>query len=249
MATALPQFETFDIHSDGNVGVRFKKWIKRLENLFVAAAIADEKRQRALLLHYGGQDIYDIYETLENTGEDFTTLKTKLTEHFEPKKNKEYAVYVFRQAKQTDGESMDEFVTRLRQLASDCEFQDKDGEIKSQIIQCCSSNRLRRKALKTPNITLTNLLDEARSLEISESQALGIESTQVLAVKDMGHRQKNKDMRPMKNSSRRELTSSTDQSCFRCGEPWPHNGNCPARSRKCNKCSRTGHFAEVCKSS
>ena len=185
---ALPQFETFDLHSDGNIGVRFKKWIKRLENLFVAAAIEDVKRQRALLLHFGGQEIYDIYETLDNTGDDFETLKGKLIEHLEPKKNKEYAVYMFRQAKQHDGESIDEYVTRLRQLAIDCEFHEKDCEVKSQIIQCCSSNRLRRKALKTPEITLKGLLDEARALEISETQASGIESTQVLAINDRRNR-------------------------------------------------------------
>ena len=189
---ALPQFETFDLRSEGNVGVRFKKWLKRLENLFVAAAVDDVKWQRALLLHYEGQEIYDIYETLDDIGEDFESLKVKLVEHFEPKKNKEYAVYIFRQAKQNDGETVDEYVTRLRQLATDCEFHE-DSEIKSQIIQCCSSNRLRRKALKTPEITLKGLLDEARALEISETQASGIESTQVLAVKDTVHRRNRRE--------------------------------------------------------
>ena len=143
MASALPVFEPFDLHSDGNGANKWSKWIKRLENLFIAADITDTKHQRALLLHYGGQEVYHIYETLENTGDDFATLKTRLTEHFEPKKNKEYAIYRFRQAKQNEGELVDEYVTHLQQLAADCEFHDKNGEIKSQIIQCCSSSRLK----------------------------------------------------------------------------------------------------------
>ena len=81
---------------------------------------------------------------------------------------------MFRQAKEHDRESINEYVTHLRQLAADYEFHEKDCEIKSKIIQCCSSNRLRHKALKTPDITLKGLLDEAP--EISETQASGIET-------------------------------------------------------------------------
>ena len=50
MASALPNFDPFDIHADDAIAHRWRKWIKRLENLFVAAAITDKKRQRALLL-------------------------------------------------------------------------------------------------------------------------------------------------------------------------------------------------------
>ena len=49
MASALPNFDPFDIHADGAIAQCWQKWIKRLENLFVAAAITDKKRQRALL--------------------------------------------------------------------------------------------------------------------------------------------------------------------------------------------------------
>lgn len=246
MAVALPIFENFDIHADGNVSTRFDKWIKRLENLFIAADIDDTKRQRALLLHYGGQDLFDIFETLDGTGDDFETLKTKLTTHFEPKKNAEFEIYKFRQCKQNPGESIDEFHTRLRQMSKNCEFTDKDKEIKSQIIQCCSSSRLRRKALKTPKITLTNLLDEARSLEISEVQAQGIESTAINAVQSPKYRDKRVSTRVGERNGSTTVVKRDNKQCFRCGGQWPHNGTCPARNRKCVRCQRYGHFADFC---
>ena len=34
-------------------------------------------------------------------------------------------------------ETIDQFVTRLRQKSANCEFTDKDAEIKSQMIQGC----------------------------------------------------------------------------------------------------------------
>lgn len=106
MATALPTFEPFDIHADGMIAQRWRKWIKRLENLFVAAAISDKKRQRALLLHYTGEEVSEIFDTLPDMGEDFETAKTKLNAYFDLKKNWDFEIYTFQQAKQSSGETM-----------------------------------------------------------------------------------------------------------------------------------------------
>lgn len=70
---------------------------------------------------------------------------------------------------------MDTYHTRLRQLATTFEFADNDSEIKSQIIQSCTSSKLRRKAL-SEEMTLNKLLETARTLEQAEKQASGIEN-------------------------------------------------------------------------
>ena len=72
---------------------------------------------------------------------------------------------------------MNSYHSHLRQLASTCEFAYTDKEINSQIILSCSSQHLRRKALKDTTMTLQALLDEARALEVSEKQAVDIESS------------------------------------------------------------------------
>ena len=65
MATSLPEFPPFDVSLDpSSLGLQWKKWTTRLENLFVALAIEDKKRQNALLLHYGGSQLCDIFYTL-----------------------------------------------------------------------------------------------------------------------------------------------------------------------------------------
>ena len=143
MAEALPSFAPFSVHADGAVAQRWGKWISKLENLFVAMNISHKKRQRALLLHYAGDEVYDIFETLEGTGDDFETAKDKLTRYFEPKKNIAFSIYNFRQTKQEANETMDTYVTKLRQMAQKCEFTDVDSEIKHQIIQSCIDALLR----------------------------------------------------------------------------------------------------------
>ena len=230
MASALLNFDPFDMHADGAIAQRWRKWIKRLENLFVAAAIADKKRQRALLLYYAGEEVCEIFETLVDTGDDFATAKEKLTEYFDPKKNVEYEIYTFRQARQNPGESMNAFHSRLRQLSATCEFDDINKEIKSQIILSCSSQRLRRKALRDTTMTLETLLNEARALEISETQAKVIESSGNAANAVL------------------PTPSQPKKNCFNCGGIWPHDSKtgCPARNRKCNGCHKYGHYAKCC---
>ena len=118
MASALPNFDPFDIHADGAIAQTWPKWIKRLENLYVAAAITDKKRQRALLFYYAGEEVCEILETLVDTHNDFATAKEKFTEYFDPKKNVNYEIYTFRQARQNPGESMNAFHSRLCQLSA-----------------------------------------------------------------------------------------------------------------------------------
>ena len=179
MAVALSVFPAFDVHGEGDVAHRFNKWVDKLKNLFVGANIMDHKRKRALMLHYAGDEVYEIFQSLTDTGEDFDTAYQKLKEYFEPKKTVAFAVYNFRQAKQQRDESIDVYVTRLRNLAKVCEFNDSSLEIKHQIIQNCSSQSLRRKALKDDSLTLDQTIIEARSLELSNVQVKKIEGETV----------------------------------------------------------------------
>lgn len=52
--SGLPVFPKFPVHAEGAIGTRWRKWVQRLENLFVGMKITDNKRKRALLLHYAG---------------------------------------------------------------------------------------------------------------------------------------------------------------------------------------------------
>ena len=62
----------------------------------------DLKRKRALLLHYTGEEINDIFETLPDTGEEnnYQAAIDALNAHFAPTANSEFSIYCFRQAKQ-----------------------------------------------------------------------------------------------------------------------------------------------------
>ncbi len=106
MAISLPEFPTFDANRDPtSIAQRWNKWVDRYENLLVAIDITKPERKKALLLHYAGEGVQEIYETLPTPSQDsedpadaYTIIKQQLNNHFCPKKNVEFEVYMFRQA-------------------------------------------------------------------------------------------------------------------------------------------------------
>ena len=203
MATALPAFPEFDVSETSTQATRWKKWLSRFRNLLVAMNVTNKPRQRALLLHYAGAATTEIFDTLPNTtvgegGDPLEKAVQALTNYFTPKQNREYEIYVFRQAKQESNETISAFHTRLRQLAVTCEFGDVDREIKTQIVQSCSSHKLRTKALENPSYTLTQLLDAGKAMELSKTQAAKIEENQ--SVNNLSSRRGNRRRRDRKSN-------------------------------------------------
>ena len=88
--------------------------------------------------------------------------------------NRDFLVRCFRKIKQEEGETIDCFHNRLRHYAKFCEFENETREIKQQIIENCSSNKIRKQALKE-NISLDDILQLARATETTELRIKDIE--------------------------------------------------------------------------
>lgn len=272
----LPNFPNFDVDTDkSNSGTRWEKWIGRLENLFVAMKIEDDAQQRALLLHYAGEKVYDIYDVeKKDTEHTYDATKKVLQDYFSPKKNVQMEIYTFRCCKQGDGQTLDEFVTELRTLARNCEFANIDNEILQQVIQNCKSNQLRRRALRETDRTLDRILTLGRMLEQSELQASAMENSET-TVQKVSHRPRgNAATRGKKRGGHQQLhansgsqrgrgrgrglsasaKSSRDRAadnghtCRACGYEYPHRlSPCPAKGKICNLCKKMNHFSRCCR--
>ena len=250
----------FQPHGDGNtVAQRWKRWVRTFEVYASACGCKDEKQKRQLLLHSAGPLVQDIFETLTDTGEDFKTANEKLTAYFTPQKNVPYSRHVFRQENRKEGESVAEFVTRLRQLSIDCEFGNLTNDfIRDQVIDKCVSSSLRTKLLAEKDLKLEKLLDIAQAKEASESQSAQFgESEKAFSTR---YRPK-KDRKQHKNFDQKSGDKSKHSDgkdkdrkrkkgqCFRCGIEghYAHECKC-SKNVKCFKCGKIGHFAKMCKS-
>ena len=224
-----------------NLSQRWKKW-KRAFSLYVTGkGVSNDAQKRALLLHVAGMDVQEIYFTLAGEGGDASfeaTLKV-LDDHFVPKANIPFERHLFRQISQGIGETVDQFVCRLRQRAATCDFgAGEDDYIRDQLIDKCYSSHLRRKFLeKEGTVTLDELLRVARSQEAVDRQLKQYSTDQAdNQVNAVGGRlYGNKNPRKAKT-------------CFSCGQEghFSQDKKCPARGQTCRKCGETGHFKVKC---
>ncbi|XP_072041058.1 uncharacterized protein [Amphiura filiformis] len=245
MAMAMPQISPFDPHGDtSSTSIRWERWLSRFNSAMVGFDITTDKRKRALLLHFGGADLHDVFDTLPNTGaeDDFNAAVTALTTHFTPKQNIFYETIKFQDSKQESNESVSDYVTRLRQLAIRCKFTDVNREICIQLLKGCSSATFRRKAMEKER-TLDKLLELAHSLEITTARLEDINPTptatainKMTSGPSIGHRQTNQYKQ---NTYRRN-----SRTCYLCGGEYPHKNRCPAEGKECSFCGKLNHFAK-----
>ena len=169
----IPAIEPFVVEDNlsTNLDKKWSIWKDDLELFLVASGISQDAQKKALLLHLRGKDLKEIYRSLQATEDKYEDVITKLDNYFRPKKNVTYERYLFKQTKQKSEESSSSFVTRLRRLAETCEFTNVDVEIKDQFIVMCRSTALKKKLLRESELTLSKLLDIARSDETARIQA------------------------------------------------------------------------------
>lgn len=166
MATFVQNVPPFDPDADvrASVGPGWRIWLEDYETFVIANAINYDSRKRALLLYQASLCVREIFRQLEDTGKvkDYKKAVEKLTEHFEPQKNKMREVYKFHQAAQYSNETIDQFHTQLQSLAQTCEItrEEVDFQILLQIVTGSSSTQLRKMALCDPKMKLADLLLE-----------------------------------------------------------------------------------------
>ena len=247
----LPAIGPFDVSGDHtSLSQRWDKWKKGFQLYVIATGVTAPAQKRAMLLHLAGPQVQDIFETLGATGEDsdYETAMNRLSEYFEPKKNIPYERYKFRQAVQELGETTDSYVTRLKYLAKSCDFGTVTEEIiRDQVIEKCTSVHLRRRLLREPSLTLTSLQEIARAIELSELQALHIETKNTASVNTVSKpTYNNRNIWSRKESFPKRILHIT---CNKCGRAGHTSQDCTVvQNKMCYACGKTGHFAAVCRS-
>ncbi|KAL9984116.1 hypothetical protein ACROYT_G006376 [Oculina patagonica] len=163
--------------------------------------ITKASQQKAMLLHYVGEETCDVFETL--------------TVPDPPEGSHEYKIAETQKSR----ENITEFYTRLQLLAGKCEFADTDLEVKRQIIQGTSSIRLSRKVIEQ-NLDLENLLKSARAMETADGQFSEMQRQESHWVGD--NRSKTTDGLNKESSDRPPRSGSRNTKCGLCGGNYPH---------------------------
>ena len=129
MALHIPPVPQFSPTGEpSSVSQRWNKWKKSFQYFHIASGITSDSKKKSLLLHLVGSGTQEIFDTLVNTGTTYEEALAALDQHFEVRKNIPFERSKFHQAKQESSESIEQYVTRLRQLCKHCEYTDTDEE-------------------------------------------------------------------------------------------------------------------------
>ena len=173
LSTNVKGFPCFNPRDDPtNLAVRWKRWKRSFNSYLTAKGVTNDQQRVESLLHTDGAELQELYFTLVDEEEDksFEACLRVLDEHFVLKANLPFERHQFRQMSQLNSEKVDQFVSRLRQKATTCEFANVDEAIRDQLIEKCFDPKLRRKFLERTNATLKGLQDVARAYEAVEQQ-------------------------------------------------------------------------------
>ncbi|XP_068756218.1 uncharacterized protein [Montipora capricornis] len=157
----------------------WKKWLQSFQYFLVAKGVVNDAQKKALLLHTAGIQVQELYETLtdpgtdtfeEDTATEYEKTVRTLNAYFVTKLNEPYERHVLRSMTQQDGETVDQFIARLRKQAQNCNFNNSDVDIRDQVIDKCRSSVLRRKLLGKENLTLTKVHEVDQAMEAVDLQ-------------------------------------------------------------------------------
>uniref|UniRef100_A0A8C5DFI1 Retrotransposon gag domain-containing protein n=1 Tax=Gouania willdenowi TaxID=441366 RepID=A0A8C5DFI1_GOUWI len=126
----------------------------------------NDARLKALLIHSLGNEGQRIFRTL-GPADKYRDCVALLTGHFAAPQSVIVRRIIFRQRRQRPGESVHQYVTDLRCLASVCKFEHLEDEfIRDQLAEHAADHKLRERLLLSPDdTTLSKAVEMAFQLE------------------------------------------------------------------------------------
>ena len=195
------------------------------------------KQVEALSLCFSRETL-SIVQNLGLTTEqrnDVTTIIEALQSYVDGHLNEIIERRNFGRRVQQPGESFDDFLIALRELAKTCKFCSDacTEDIRDQVIEGASDGDTIEDLLQENNLTLAKTISMGRSREAAKKHRSDIH------VPDLGM-----------VAALHQRSQQPTQMCSGCGSNMYKGGRqqCPPYNQVCISCHKVGHFAKVCRS-
>ena len=132
---------------------------------------------------------------------------------------------------QQPGETIDEYVCALKEIASCCDFCQHcvDDRFRDHIVVGTNDCKARRRMLETPDLTLEKALDICRASECATNNSSAIRDSVTVGGISRYRRERGRGRSGSAESMPTEW-------CRRCGATQHRDQRCPALDRTCNIC-------------
>ena len=211
-------------------------YLERCEQFFAANDIADDKKKVAVLLSSIGSKVYselrDAVAPRKPAALSFTELDETLNARYNPECTVILQRYRFHTRIQQESESVSEFVSALRRLASKGRFEGFLNEaLRDQFVCGIRDGGIQKKLLGTSDLSFDTAVKTALAMEAAykdyrEMNRKALNSSDIHQVK-----------------SKRPLSTLE---CFCCGVKGHMKNECVHKEKVCYLCNKVGHLAKVC---
>ena len=257
----MPKFsppKEFDFDPAG-----WTEWYARWKRYSAVSQLGDEedKLQIDSFLYCMGSKSESIFNGLGLSVDD-AKVYAKVTDAFEkyfaPRKYIIYERARFFRRNQQPGETVEQYVRALNDIADRCEFTNRSEQMRDRIVVGITDTNCRREMQKMDVAKLTeevainmarqseqvdkHVKDLSENCTVSKSDAVDT----VTKTRATGSGAYPKRGNSAGNSTNRQGRNNTP--CTRCGYLTHTKGTCPAKDTDCKKCGKVGHYAKMCRS-
>lgn len=259
-------------------GTDFESYEDRINQFFLVNDIEDEKKT-AMFITLAGESMYDILKSLTTPKKpstvDYEEILKLLKKHFTPERNKRAERYKFYMAKQEIGETLNDFIVRLKSLSQTCEFGDVlkgetgnnvatikikilDEALTDKFITGVSNEKIKQLLFNLDDADFEKCCQKALQFELVQKESKSSNNHSINVINENRSRppkRNNSSQYVKRNASRGRSQSRGSQrkfdqnsnSCRRCGRTHDEK-TCPAREWKCYACEKFGHISTMCRS-
>ena len=220
--------------------------------LYCAAnGLEDADKQKAVFLTCVGTATYTLFKNLvrpvkpqdKSLDEFFALLKS----YFEPRIVVIAKKFRFYQRLQREGETIANYMAKLRRLSKHCDFGDYlDTALRDQLVCGIYQEAVQRKILAESELTLTKVVHIAQAAETERDETHALRGN---TVRRPPAKQVETTFSVQRDTAggaykARQLDS---RECYRCGGRGHHSSTSKFKSQKCHFCKGQGHISRVCR--
>ena len=212
---------------------RFNAWMR-------INKIQDDEKIDAFISMVG-PEVVDLLVALcapaEIETKTYAQLTTLISNHYTSGSNELIESFKFDERKQTDSESVSDYIVALKKISIHCGFGD-DDQVKKRLRNRLVTG-LRSAAIKNRLLGVGAGLTWEKAVDISTSMDTASQGNQLMGpTHDVNRVQRG-------GYNKHKGKTHTKNKCYRCDGD--HEGRCPYEKQKCFNCDRIGHIAKACK--
>ena len=204
-----------------------------------------------------GEESDDVLTSTGITNDERKNYKDvlkKFDSFFKVRRNVIFERALFNRRQQAEGETAEQYIAALYNLASNCNYGDlQDERIRDRLVVGIKNNSLSEQLQMDADLTLEKAKKAIRQKEAVHGQqsVLNNDTTAspIDAVKSGSSQGRSQPTAKQFRSPRRHSQpQQSTKHCTRCGKSPHSRDKCPAQESLCSKCHRKGHYSNQCMS-